>query len=136
MSSSSHDSSDSEPAKVVKDWLQSDSEGENDAAEQFEKSYFEGDRGHLRLQLQKTYGGDDRFKLDENFKVDKSDAKLMPSDMFGAMSKKEKDELFKAKTMKSERKEAQEYRSEDEGIQWDPEIDMKKEKSKMFDVLA
>lgn len=56
--------------------------------------------------------------------------------MFGAMSKKEKDELFKAKTKKSERKEAQEYRSEDEGIQWDPEIDMKKEKSKMFDVLA
>ena len=82
------DSDSSEPAEVVKDWLQSDSESDQ-AADQFQKSYFEGDRGHLRLQLQKTYKGDDRFKLDENFKVDKSDAKLMPQEMFGAMSKKE-----------------------------------------------
>lgn len=94
--------SESEPAKLVKDWLQSDSD--NEVGNQFEKSYFEGDRGHLRLQLQKTYKGDERFKLDENFKVDKSDAKLMPQEMFGAMSKKEKEELFRVKVKKTEQR--------------------------------
>lgn len=53
------------------------------------------------------------------------------------MSKKEKDELFKAKVKKTERpKGAAANNSDEEGVQWDPEIDMKKEKSKLFDILA
>lgn len=127
--------SSSEPAKIIKDWLYSDDSEADQVADQFQKSYFEGDRGHLRLQLQKTYKGDERFKLDENFKVDKSDAKLMPQEMFGAMSKKEKQELFKPKVKSLERK-AQEQQSDDEGVQWDPEIDIKKERAKAFDILA
>lgn len=33
-------------------------------------------KGHLLLQLQKTYKGDDRFKLDKDFEAD--DAKQLP----------------------------------------------------------
>ena len=130
------ESSDSE-TKVVKDWLQSDSEDDDsDHASKFQKDYFEGERGHLRLQLQKTYKGDERFKLDEGFRVDKSDSKLMPADMFGAMSKREKESLFKTKVKNPKSQPTENLSDDNEGVQWDPELDLAKEKSKAFDVLA
>ena len=41
----------------------------------FEKTQYEGKKGHLLLQLQKTYKGDDRFKLaeDSGFDIDLKD---------------------------------------------------------------
>ena len=59
-------------SSVIRGWLQSDSEeNANNDAGQFEKTDFEGDGGYLRLQLQKTFKGDSRFKLtDKDFKVD------------------------------------------------------------------
>lgn len=51
MSSTSSDD-DAAHLTLVKDWLESDSEdGKDTAFNQFDKSHFEGDRGHLRLQL-------------------------------------------------------------------------------------
>ena len=51
------------------DWMGSDNEdqtqsqGQGGQAEDFEQTRFDGLSGHMRLQLEKTYGGDDRFKL-------------------------------------------------------------------------
>ena len=44
-------------------------------------------KGHLLLQLQKSYKGDDRFQLDKDFAVD--DTKKLTSTMLGALSTKE-----------------------------------------------
>lgn len=118
-------------SEIVRDWLQSDSE--SDAGKQFDKKYFEGDRGHLRLQLQKTYKGDERFKLDDGFKVDKADRKLMPELMFGGMSKREKDALF---TVKPARVRDEVKKEDSDGVQWDIDLDLAKEKAKAFDILA
>lgn len=86
-----------EQESVVRGWLSSDSEDGNDAG-QFSRSDFEGDAGYLRLQLQKTYNGDSRFKLlDKDFKVDTKQKSKLPEQMFGAMSKRERIELFKTK---------------------------------------
>ena len=98
-------------SSVVRGWLQSDSEVGNDAG-QFDRTDFEGDGGYLRLQLQKTFKGDSRFKLeDKDFKVDTQKKSKLPEEMFGAMSKREKDELFKTK----QRKTKAEKDSDDEG---------------------
>ena len=75
--------------ELVTGWLSSDSE---DAGLLFEKTEFEGTKGHMRLQLQKTYEGDERFKLTGDFHVDKK-AKL-PEKMIGGMSRMERDQLL------------------------------------------
>ncbi len=82
---------------LVKDWLQSDSD-DSDLDARFNKQEFEGDKGHLRLQLQKTYKGDDRFKLDKNFTVETKSKHHLPDDLFGSLSKREKENLFHNKT--------------------------------------
>jgi hypothetical protein len=37
---------------------------------------FEGENGYVMMELQKSYGGDERFKLDEHFKDDLETKKL------------------------------------------------------------
>ena len=44
-------------------------------------------KGHLLLQLQKTYKGDERFMLNKDFTAD--DAKKLPQNMLGALSSRE-----------------------------------------------
>lgn len=60
----------------------------------------------------------------------------MPADMFGSMSKREKDNLFKAKIKAPKSQPTENLSDDNEGVQWDPELDLAKEKSKAFDVLA
>ena len=55
---------------VITNWLESDSDADN-AAQAFDKTEFEGTKGHLRLHMQKTYGGDSRFKLTSDFVIEK-----------------------------------------------------------------
>lgn len=121
---------------IIKDWLKSDSDSEaSDLDARFDKSEFEGDRGHLRLQLQKTYKGDDRFKLDKGFSVETKSKHHLPDDLFGSLSKREKEGLFSNKIVKKEQK-VRDDDSDAENRQWDPEIDLAREKSKAFDILA
>jgi hypothetical protein len=84
----------------VQNWLDSDSD-DRSAQDAFSKEQFEGSKGHMRLQLQKTYQGDERFKLDKSFNVSKNQ-KLLPDQMKGAMSKRERDLLFAPTTSKPE----------------------------------
>ena len=44
-------------------------------------------KGHLLLQLQKTYKGDERFMLNKDFIAD--DAEKLPQNMLGALSSRE-----------------------------------------------
>mmetsp|Transcript_27030 Transcript_27030/g.41169 ORF Transcript_27030/g.41169 Transcript_27030/m.41169 type:complete len:121 (+) Transcript_27030:1-363(+) len=81
------------------DWMGDD---EDDQSQQedagFAQDRFEGLDGHMRLQLQKTYGGDDRFKLTEDFDVSLKDANKshthVPDNMLGALSKTEFQHFF------------------------------------------
>jgi len=98
------------PFKTVKysDWIGSESESgeehfeDKDDADQklFDQDKYEGSKGHLLLQLQKTFKGDDRFQLDKDFAIDKKQKKNLPSNLFGSLSKREEDELFKEKSTK------------------------------------
>lgn len=114
-------------------WL--DGSEESDGAENFDRKQFEGTKGHLRLLLQKSYKGDDRFKLDKSFKID-TDKSLMPENLLGAISKHEKDSLFQKPASKA--KPAATVITELDGghQQWDPEFDPHAEKQKSFDILA
>ena len=51
----------------------------------------------MRLQLEKTYGGDDRFKLTNDFEVSFKDAnkahRHVPDTMLGALSKREQEDF-------------------------------------------
>lgn len=51
-------------------------------------------KGHLLLQLQKTYLGDDRFKLDKDFGVEDEDVDKLPKNLLGALSTKETQDLI------------------------------------------
>lgn len=55
--------------------------------------------------------------------------------MFGSLSKREKEGLFSNKIVKKEQK-VKDDDSDAENRQWDPEIDLAREKSKAFDILA
>ena len=60
----------------------------------FEKQRYEGTKGHLLLQLQKSYKGDERFQLkDDDFDIDlgknKDPKKVLPQGMLDALTKKE-----------------------------------------------
>lgn len=120
---------------LVKDWLQSSSDSEgSDLDARFDKQEFEGDKGHLRLQLQKTYKGDERFKLDKNFTVETKSKHHLPDDLFGSLSKREKDNLFHNK--RPVKQVTNEVDSDAENRKWDMDLDVAREKSKAFDILA
>ena len=75
--------------------MEGSDEEHTDTINAFDKSQYEGKKGHLLLQLQKTYKGDDRFQLagDKDFDIDLHDAaktkKQLPQAMLGALSKRE-----------------------------------------------
>jgi len=58
----------------------------------------------------------------------------LPDDLFGSLSKREKDNLFHNK--KPVKQQTVEVDSDAENRQWDIELDMAREKSKAFDILA
>ena len=60
-------------------------------------------KGHLLLQLQKTYKGDDRFQLDKNFDINEVDK--LPKNLIGSLSSKEYQELIYEKRHKKPAKE-------------------------------
>eukprot|EP00347_Sterkiella_histriomuscorum_P013534 403364343 len=102
----------------------------------FDRKEYEGDKGHLLLQLQKTYKGDDRFQLTRDFDIDKSKKKSLPEAMLGAMNQLEFDLLDdriekKPKKVKKENEEEQE-----DNIQWDPELNPDKEKINALMILG
>lgn len=59
----------------------------------------------MRLQLEKTYGGDDRFKLTKDFEVSYKDANKskshIPDVMLGALSKREQEDFISDKKLGS-----------------------------------
>lgn len=121
---------------LIKNWLSGDSnsDGEENFQDRFSKEEFEGDKGHLRLQLQKTYKGDDRFKLDKNFTVETRSKHHLPDDLYGSLSKLERERLFKEKQNKKQ--QINEYDSDAENRVWDIDLNLAKEKSQAFDILA
>jgi hypothetical protein len=83
------------------DWM-GDSGGDDvhDWEAVFNKDKFDkGGKGHMLLQLQKTYKGDERFRLDKddfalNLEKDKGHGKVsLPDTMLGALSKREREAL-------------------------------------------
>ena len=95
------------------DWMGGDDSSENegqvdkkepsdveDYSRAFDKSQYEGKKGHLLLQLQKSFKGDERFQLTTSadfnisFKDMKMTRKQLPQTMLGALSKRE-EELLK-----------------------------------------
>ena len=72
---------------------------ESDYNDVFDKSQYEGKKGHLLLQLQKSFKGDERFQLqaskdfDVNLKEMSKQRKQLPSTLLGALSKREEDLL-------------------------------------------
>ena len=73
------------------------------------------------MLLQKSYKGDDRFKLDSTFKIDK-DRNLMPENLLGSISKHERDTLF-LKNEKPKPRHTIQTQLEGGTQQWDPEFD-------------
>lgn len=99
-SSENEDKEDSSSSSSDSNEKSSDNEEEEDYSKAFDKGQFEGKKGHLLLQLQKSYKGDDRFQLTKSgdFDIDLSNAKKtmkqLPQTMLGALSKRE-EELLK-----------------------------------------
>ena len=89
------------------DWMGAESDNENlpsqtaNTKNKFDKIFADDKfskrekKGHLLLQLQKTYKGDDRFKLDKDFEAD--DTKKLPSNMLGSLSTREYQDLITMK---------------------------------------
>ena len=95
--------------------------------------------------MEKTYHGDDRFKLSKDFDVSFKDANKshshVPDVMLGALSKMEIEEFIsdkKLSKMNKIRVDTGGYNSLDEGemIKWDHNIDLEKEKSNTLNLLA
>lgn len=92
--------------KVVQysDWMVNDDDSSShhgdpnsDYSDAFDKEQYEGRKGHLLLQLQKSYKGDDRFQLgvSRDFDVDTvAKKRFLPQSMLGNLSKRE-EELLK-----------------------------------------
>ena len=136
------------------EWMGGESEGEDDrnakskGREDFDKIFADDKfskrekKGHMLLQLQKTYKGDARFKLNKDYDVDQ--LKHLPSSMLGSLSTREYQDFITAKKQ-TKRDNAEVGQGEtverdplDEGeFLWDTELgQMKSEKSKAFSVLA
>ena len=68
----------------------------------FYKKQLEGSSGHVLLQLQKSYKGDSRFKLDERFEGDMDLSKhKLSSNVMGSMSKLESNQLVTSAPVES-----------------------------------
>jgi len=61
---------------------------------------------------------------------------LLPAEMFGSLSKREKDQIFNKHLVTQPTNKKEESDSDPESKKWDTELDLAKEKSKAFDVLA
>ena len=98
----------------------------------------------MRLQLEKTYGGDERFKLTSDFDVSFGDAKKtkshIPDAMLGALSKREQEDFISDKKLgaiKQRTKDTGGYESLEEGdVKWDHDIDLEKERSNALNILS
>ena len=102
----------------------------------------------MLLQLQKSYKGDDRFRLDEDegFAVKPVQDKgfggkiQLPETMLGSMSKREREALNEAGKKRRRSSDIVMEKVVDEldtgTIQWDTELDVEKEKAKLFGVLG
>ena len=140
----------SEARKVrYSDWMEgSHSEDEHNWDKVFNKDKFDkGGKGHLLLQLQKSYKGDDRFRLDtDDFGVDVVKDKgehggkiALPETMLGSLSKRERDALGETGKKRKNSDVVMEAQKDDLDtgtIQWEPELDMEREKTRLFGVLA
>lgn len=103
----------------------------------------------MRLQLEKTFGGDDRFKLDEDFDVSFGDANKskahVPDVMLGALSKREQEDFFAhKKEIKGSKVQINTggYSSLDEDgdevgqIAWKHGLNLEKERSSALNILS
>ena len=131
------------------DWMQDSDENDNQP-NAFDQSRFDdGLEGHMRLQLEKTFGGDDRFKLTNDFNVSLGDAnkhkKHVPDIMLGALSKREQEDFFAHKSdKKSSRVQINTggYSSLDEDgedvgtIAWKHNLNLEKERSQALNILS
>ena len=111
--------------------------------EEFIQQRFEGLDGHMRLQLEKTYGGDERFKLTDEFKVSFKDAnkakRHIPDAMLGALSKREQQDFISdAKLQQIKRvKDTGGYDSLEEGnVEWKHNIDLEIERENALNILS
>jgi hypothetical protein len=101
------------------------SEGEEEGVENFnialEKKQFQGKKGKMLLELQKSYKNDQRFVLNKNFKDDIEVAKVPKNLKFesNAFEENEKDKIKKEKVSKEQ-----------------IDIEIKEEKNKNFNILA
>jgi hypothetical protein len=115
----------------------------------FNKDKFDqGGKGHMLLQLQKSYKGDDRFRLDEDegFAVNPLKDKgvggkiQLPEAMLGQLTKREREALTEVGKKRRRSSDIAMEKTVDEldtgEIQWDTELDMEKEKAKLFGVLG
>ena len=66
----------------------------------------------------------------------KADEKLLPEQMKGSLSKLERDLLFAEKKPTFRQDEVEESESSAGEQQWDPEFNIRKEKSRAFDALS
>ena len=119
--------------RVVKfeDWMSEGSDAEEPAGFPSHDRFEGGIDGHMRLQLEKTFGGDERFKLTKDFDVSLKDANAgkrhISEVMMGGLSKKEQKDFFEKKNEHSD----QESQDIEVG-----EIDIEKEKNRALSILA
>ena len=97
----------------------------------------------MRLQMEKGYGGDKRFKLTEDFDVsfkDANKANAHVSDvMLGALSKREHQDFMQDGSISSMNKvkDTGGYKDLEEGdIQWNHDVDLEKERSNALSILS
>lgn len=101
----------------------------------------------MRLQLQKTFGGDERFKLTKDFDVSLKDANKSKSHisdiMMGQLSKREQEDFMQAKYQGKQRQvkiDTGGYSSLDDSdggeIQWKHEINLEKERNQALNILS
>ena len=105
-------------------------------------------KGHLLLQLQKTYKGDERFQLNKDFVADDTDK--LPQNLLGSLSSREYQDLIAAKKNKKTNENDGSVPPEEANIEqepdtldeageyhWETELaDVAKEKSKALSILA
>jgi len=103
-----------------------DEEQMNETFGAFDNKLYEGSKGHLLLQLQKSYRGDERFKMDNRFSND-IESKKITSSVKGIMDSKDLTLLDKVEKKKKRIRE----KNRD-----DDEIIAEKEKDKAFQILS
>ena len=98
----------------------------------------------MRLQLEKSYVGDDRFKLTQDFNVSFKDANKanahIPEQVLGALSKREHFDFVSMEIPKEGKicvVDTGGYSSLEEGdVQWEHNVDLEKEKSNALSILS